>query len=340
MGDFATIIGVQKFISEAADYKITFYEKKLFDDFNDADVDKINSEMDIVIIGGGGFLFPKPEFKSGCLWNTDYSTVSKIKKPIVFYSIGLNANVANNPKKYRVSREAIAMLKKAMLIGSRDHWTKSWMEDLGIGSKLVPCPSMFISEYKEKQEKKRNNSLIMLNLIPKSYFVNLNVFESAMASIIKEIKSMGFSFQINSHNSDVPVQYEEEFSEKYDISLKIFSNPVDLIEEYGKARMSIVMRAHPILFSITKRTPFISVKYNYKSESFLELFNMNNMNNIVSFPGIIDRIKKDRYKSYLSKRIFDVLEYKNYQYNGSQNFLDNYMNVNKNFAKEIIQLIK
>jgi polysaccharide pyruvyl transferase WcaK-like protein len=60
--------------------------------FSENLIDKMNNEADLVLIGGGGLVFHRPEDRSRSDWqfNIEKKNIRKIKSPIAIYGIGYN----------------------------------------------------------------------------------------------------------------------------------------------------------------------------------------------------------------------------------------------------------
>ena len=60
--------------------------------FHQGLVDQMNEEADLILIGGGGLIFFRPEDESASGWsfNIEMEKLRGISKPIVVYAVGYN----------------------------------------------------------------------------------------------------------------------------------------------------------------------------------------------------------------------------------------------------------
>lgn len=98
IGDGANITGFQKIFKEDAhDYDVDFINEEIMEykphlgdkDFNSKKFIQHANDMDMVVIGGGGFFSAFERFKNtGCHVDFTLETLDQIKTPIVYYALG------------------------------------------------------------------------------------------------------------------------------------------------------------------------------------------------------------------------------------------------------------
>ncbi len=95
--------------------------------FHPALIDQMNEEADLVLIGGGGLIFlrPEDESKSGWSFNTTTAEVDRIKKPIVVYGVGYN-RFPYDPNSFPeiTGRHLQHLQKRSEIFSARDVGTK------------------------------------------------------------------------------------------------------------------------------------------------------------------------------------------------------------------------
>lgn len=335
MGDWASAVGIQKFIKKAAKEDIYIFEKYLFDKFETDIVNKINEEYDCIVIGGGG-VFRKHDNKSGLLWNIDYNNIMNISKPIYFYSVGLNTNI--NHKKGRLNKsmenviKSIFTKKDNVYLGARDYITYKWALNLGIRKLFfVPCPSMFVN-YRERKNK---DNIIGINIVPKAYMTFPKYIIRQIKRIVK-ILSRKYNFILISHNSGNPTNYEIEVAKYLGINPIAANNPSQILRIYSNLKAAIVMRGHPILFSIANKTPVVPICYNIKSNSFAELFDYPVL---VNMPNCFYSIFNNILSGSIIEKLHWAIENRNelFSYNNSK--MKEFKIRNERYAKMIMNNI-
>ena len=94
IGDWALAYHMHRLLreeAEAREWCLDFYlvdGQRTF--FHPELVDQINAEADMVLVGGGGNLFHRPEDQSvsGWMFNISPAELDRIRAPIVVYGIG------------------------------------------------------------------------------------------------------------------------------------------------------------------------------------------------------------------------------------------------------------
>ena len=156
IGDWALAYHMHHLLNEQAALKgwhLNFY---LVDGqrtyFHPELVDQLNAEADLVIIGGGGNLFHRPEdhSQSGWMLNISLTELDRVKKPIVVYGIGYN-RFPFDPNEFPAitSRHLMYLQEKAQLFSARNHGSKKVMvEQFGlIPNKIDVIPDAGICLY-------------------------------------------------------------------------------------------------------------------------------------------------------------------------------------------------
>ncbi len=136
VGDWALAYQMHRLLNEQAhgrDLHLKFYlvdsQRTLF---HPALVDQINEEADLVLIGGGGLIFFRPEDKSlsGWSFNIAPSELERIRPPIVVYGVGYNKfRYDQNDFPEMTGPHLRQLQSKAKLFSVRNHGTRQILID-------------------------------------------------------------------------------------------------------------------------------------------------------------------------------------------------------------------
>lgn len=112
-------------------------------------IDKLNDEADLLLLGGGGFIFHRPEDNSHSGWqfNVRIEDVPRIKVPIVVYAIGYNKFPFDDGGFLDVLNDHLKIVhEKSALFSVRNSGTRDELERRGLDAgkiEIVPDPAMF-----------------------------------------------------------------------------------------------------------------------------------------------------------------------------------------------------
>jgi len=133
--------------------------------WSEALINKLNSEADLLLIGGGGFIFHRPEDNSHSGWqfNIDIENIEKIQVPIAVYGIGYNKfphDGRNFPQSMWDSVQAV--IDKSAVFSVRNQGTYDVLKanEISIDKvEIVPDPGMFIKAFKYDHKCLQTNKL-------------------------------------------------------------------------------------------------------------------------------------------------------------------------------------
>lgn len=114
-------------------------------------ISKMNDEADLLLLGGGGYVFHRPEDSSHSGWqfNIRLEDIEKIKVPIVFYAIGYNKFPFDNDGFRDILNSHLrACQDKSSLFSVRNNGTREELISRGLsGDKIevIPDPAMFLT---------------------------------------------------------------------------------------------------------------------------------------------------------------------------------------------------
>ncbi len=136
IGDWALAYHMHRLLreeAEAREWCLDFYlvdGQRTF--FHPELVDQINAEADMVLLGGGGNLFHRPEDQSvsGWMFNISPAELDRIRAPIVVYGIGYN-RFPYDPNEFPpvTALHLRALQAKARLFSVRNQGTRRVMAD-------------------------------------------------------------------------------------------------------------------------------------------------------------------------------------------------------------------
>lgn len=117
-------------------------------------IDEANREADLIIVGGGGLLWNKPELESttGWQWDYDWTQLAAIEVPIVVYGIGFTefpyrtkGQTQDHPDFWGSIQE---LVDTAVLFSVRNHFTRDFLVErlVEAASKIevISDPALFL----------------------------------------------------------------------------------------------------------------------------------------------------------------------------------------------------
>ncbi|MES0808276.1 polysaccharide pyruvyl transferase family protein [Roseibium sp. SCPC15] len=119
-------------------------------------IDRINETCDLLVLGGGGMIFHRPEdsSQSGWQFNISRENLDRLKIPVATYGIGYNAFHFDQMKLLPVAMEHLkATQDKASLFSVRNQGSKDALVAGGLDEgriDVIPDPGMYVSPYRFK----------------------------------------------------------------------------------------------------------------------------------------------------------------------------------------------
>lgn len=151
-GDSVIQASIKENLSKISPFKLNFdYLNCQRTEFNLDLIERINKSADILIIGGGGLIFHRPQdnSKSGWQWNIEKELIEKIKIPFVIYGIGYNKFEYDDADFLSVTNSHLAKtVELASLFSVRNNGTKRELVKRGCNPnkiEVVPDSGMFLS---------------------------------------------------------------------------------------------------------------------------------------------------------------------------------------------------
>lgn len=260
---------------------------------------EINREGDLLLIGGGGLIFYRPQdhSKSGWQWNIDIQLIDMINTPFVIYGVGYNQFEYDTSNFIPVTnRHLEKTVRLAAIFSVRNSGTKRELIARGCDGdriEIIPDSGMFLSAKKISIPGLDANKLnIGFNwttdrenqTFPEPHSENRDKFLAACLELfnyaIKEknaqiiyIGHMGKEFDkgiIGTLKSGLllpPLIIDEELSHIYPPDE---NNAGYLVDVYRQMDIVLGMRGHANIVSFGQSTPFIGIGSHRKVRYFLE----------------------------------------------------------------------
>ncbi len=259
----------------------------------------INAEGNLLIVGGGGLIFYRPQdnSKSGWQWNIDISLIDTFRVPIVVYGIGYN-QFAYDPSDFLPITNAHLQktVQRAALFSVRNSGTRNELIKRGCDGRkieVIPDSAMF-AEAKAIQIPKLDQTKLKIGVnwttdredqtFPAPYVENKNKFVETCCDLlnyaIREKNAQIFYLGHMSYEFDKDII--EAFRKKLiaepiviDEVLREIYPPSDeragyLVDVYRQMDIVLGMRGHANILAFGQNTPFIGLGSHRKIRYFLE----------------------------------------------------------------------
>lgn len=266
LGDWGSAEGVKLMIRQRFP-QVTFKDFLIsFRDLSTQEIDEINSSHDLVVIGGGGLLYPRSK---GLLLRLSAQSLQRIKKPIVLFAVGLNFE----PKDAHLVEPYLTRFAEVAsqidLISVRDLMTQDALKRKNIYSHLVPCPSMFLGKSPTPfllQENGKQKIGIVPIPLERLESRHQQTYLNTLSSFIETSKD-DYNFSLIGHNINISGVYETLF-ELTHISIINPVNPWQLMRAYDQMDFLVGSRGHMGIFALGVGKPFLFLSYNVKCDAF------------------------------------------------------------------------
>lgn len=271
-------------------------------EFTDELIQEINKQGDLLLIGGGGLVFYRPQdnSKSGWQWNIDIDLIDAIKIPFVVYGVGYNQFEYDNSNFIAVTNQhLIKTVEKAALFSVRNSGTKRDLIVRGCdGDKIqvIPDSGMFLANKPIEIPNLKSSGLkIAFNwttdrenqTFPEPYIESKERFLADLIELfngaikkwnaqIVYIGHMGKEFdcaiieRLKGELMSSPLIIDEELAFLYPPAGERAGYLVDV---YRQMDVVLGMRGHANIVSFGQNTPFIGLGSHRKIRYFLEDIN-------------------------------------------------------------------
>lgn len=326
-GDFVLIESIRQNLRDQSDIPLEFVNIDCQNThFYNEVIEKLNKEADLLLIGGGGFVFHRHEDNSisGWQWSIFEDNIYKIKVPIVVYGIGFNKFFyddrgfkENMNINLRVTQEC------SKLFSVRNYGTKNELVNRGLvekGIEVIPDAGMFLKgEYIDIPELNNDRMKIGLNFVEdRPYYtypeisvdtrkIVINNLIIALKYYVKNYDALIINIEhILDLDKDVNNILKKELGKNFysltEIGSKIYPPSLlyapFLVNIYEKMDFVIGMRGHSNIIPFGRGIPFIALGSHDKNRFFLEdigedyIIDIRNYKNSCESERIIEIIDK------------------------------------------------
>lgn len=303
-GDCALQSATAKIVRERCDEDIRFVHidtQKTF--FSEHLINKLNEEADMLLIGGGGFIFYRPTNSSHSGWQFNIKTndIDKIDVPVAAYGIGNNQFPHDNSVFPQYMWESIdKLIDKSSVFSVRNDGTRRSMKDAGVcvnDVRVVPDAATFASSCRfDHQCLNNDNFKIGLNFATDRWSTRFKDEQSqfdaldAILEVCKEkVEQYNAKIYLIEHlidndmnkiskplirsraksilGNDVCILFDEVKNELYPPFGYLSGLFVDI---YRQMDIMIGMRGHANIIPFGQNTPCIGIGEHNKVKWFLE----------------------------------------------------------------------
>jgi len=299
-GDSIIHKSIQSSLSQCSKYKIEFRNINCQQiEFTKDLIEEINREGDLLVIGGGGLVFYRPQdnSKSGWQWNIDIDLIDMIKVPFVVYGIGYNQFEYDNSNFIPVTNSHLQKtVNLSTLFSVRDTGTKRELIARGCDEnkiEVIPDSGMFLPANKIKVPGLRHGKLkVGINwtsdrenqTFPEPWAQNREHFIKNLAGLCRHLidKRNAQIFYISHMGSSFDKRIVDSLRELLGGNLIVIEEVLSSLfpANYEKAeklvgvyrQMDIVlgMRGHANIVSFGQHVPFIPFGSHRKNRYLLE----------------------------------------------------------------------
>ena len=308
VGDWALTYHLHRLLNKQAESAGLYFKFYPIDGqrtfFHDKLVDQMNEEADLLMIGGGGLIFHRPEDKSVSGWGFNISpeNLKRIKKPIAVYSLGNNKfSYGGNEFPAYTAPHLVQLQKQAAIFTVRGAGVKNdLVKDFGLDPskiEVTPDTGMFLHDREiDLPIKRTSGPLIAFNLAgdrphyryPEPGAENEKHFHKMLqAALLRCVKELNAQILYLPHLSVVDFEAYDNFAAPFPagsiFSLHkelpfLYAPPGELLHPhvpfftniYRKLDLMMSMRLHGCIFSYGAGTPFIPLGDQDKIKHFVQ----------------------------------------------------------------------
>jgi len=301
-GDRALQVGTSQMLKDVYDGDLQFvYVDNQKTYFSENLIEKMNDEADLLLIGGGGYIFHRPEDngRSGWQFNIDTENISKIKAPIAVYGVGYNKFPHDDREFPDQTWESIQrVIDLSHVFSVRNVGTYEALENHHIdldNVTVVPDAAMFVKPYKFNHASLANDKLkIGLNIATDRWEMRFGKEpQEILSTVLGVCKEAAEKYDaevyliehlmpndLNKDNKEYlrsrakeilgdrgHIMFEEMYEEMYppfDYTAPMFA---DL---YRQMDLVVAMRGHANIIPFGQNTPCIGIGEHNKVKWFLD----------------------------------------------------------------------
>jgi polysaccharide pyruvyl transferase WcaK-like protein len=290
-GDTLLFQAVRDIFERILDTKIEWNLYQVWENFDSAIINHINSENDALILGGGG-LFLKDQkgadiASSGWQWNCSPNNVLEIKIPLFIFAVGYNRFYDQEDFDQNFTDSINAICSISPFFSLRNNGSINAIKGYLYGENLKQakifrqfCPttmlSMIYPEFKDHADNQsRNNSKVLsFNAAfdrTELRFPDAHKAFNEICKLIKHAEEEGWSIIACSHKEmDREIEtFLYNNNVKYETKDLTTSSPSEIMEHYAQIDLSVGMRGHSQMIPFGFNKPIISLISHDKLQFFL-----------------------------------------------------------------------
>lgn len=270
LGDLGSAEGIKMLLRKSFKEKLFFKDFYIaLKDLSEKDIAEINSEYDLVIIGGGGLYWTGSK---ETLLKLSEKTIKKIRKPIIIYAVGINYEKFEKKSDRRLRKNILKLHDYVKLSSARDEETEHILREGGIKCHLAPCPSIFVnpadSSFCLKENNKKNIGIVLIPTVrldsdAKQPYIN------SIAGFAKWLKN-DYNVYLLSHCKIISDSYYL-LSKKINFPLIYSASPKQLMSAYKQMDFLVGSRGHMGMYALGAEKPFLMISYNKKCDAFCKM---------------------------------------------------------------------
>ena len=269
--------------------KVTWKLKQIWENNSSKDIEYINKNINLILIGGGGLFLSDQKYSdtsnSGWQLNISDKLLNKIIRPIVVFGVGYNRFRRQKDFKPIFTKNVNILNEKTIFFGLRNNGSIKKISNYLSKSKklkLQPCITTIINKldyfkalkFSKKQKKKIAIGLSAdrLNYRFKSDKILKN-FINAIQDLIITWKEKGYDVDIILHkNLDIILakKIKSKLLKKVSIINLTDASINKAIRYYKSINLLFAMRGHHQLIAAGLCTPFYSIISHDKIKFFLD----------------------------------------------------------------------
>lgn len=308
LGDWVLHESTQHHIARATSREVSFTSidsQKTCYDRNK--IEELNDTADLLLIGGGGLVFHRPEDRSvsGWQWNIAREDLARIRVPIVVYGIGYNRfPFDRNSDSRRLAQHLREVQDRAAFFSVRNTGSRSALSSLGLSPgriRVVSDAAIFApwNVWNERDQVDGSGPLIGWNFSgdrPRHRYPEPHLdreagcVEAIGEALHKLCEDHGARVLMIPHLQTIDERYDEHIAHvvgrEYvyrlpELTPEIYPPRADstrrFVGAYASCDLVIGMRGHSCMIPFGRETRFVALSTHPKTDFFLQDMGLQNL---------------------------------------------------------------
>ncbi|MBM6619075.1 polysaccharide pyruvyl transferase CsaB [Bacillus suaedaesalsae] len=271
-------------------------------------------ESDGLISGGGSLLQDQTGWKSVPYYTSVMYLANLLRKPVFVYAQGMGP-INKSVNKWVVQK----VLKRVNRITVRDQRSKDLLVNLKVRKEidLVPDPVLGLSPSEQETDTWLNQQEISNKIITvsvRNWTSDYNYLKK-IALALDQCIQQGYEIifiPMHGKHDDITSKKVANMMHSTSLIAPFDASIHEKIEMIGRSKLLVGMRLHALIFASITNTPFISLSYDPKIDSFTEQANQklaghvreNNWNEHTLYQQIIELLNQEsEYKQKLHSAV-------------------------------------